>query len=221
MSHQPTEGRDFEAQTSGYEGITRETTKVDTSDETPATIQAKAQDAASLPETSNGKAPEQNRAQTITWAADLKEPANEKALRVPGPQERDNGAPLQEVDDITSDDDDVDKISLARASTSGSGLHRRGRRLSTHATTMSLERIASNMFVLGDTQEGARSKSRSRDVSTARAAGSLRQTPSSATAAEERKANIRNMSKEELGGIEYRSLWLLLKIIVGQWCILP
>lgn len=129
--------------------------------------------------------------------------------------ERDNGAPLQEVDDITSDDDDLDKISIARASTSSGMRRRRGRRLSTHATTMSLERIATSVFVLGDTQEGPRA--RSREPSTTRTAGSLRQAPSSANAVEDqRKSSLQTLSKDELGGIEYRSLKLLLKIIVGQ-----
>lgn len=167
----------------------------------------------SPPDQSDEKLPDQNRLQTITWAPDLKQPNGEKTFRVPPPQQRDNGAPLQEVDDITSDDDDVDKISVANASTSG-GLRRRNtRRLSSAATSMSIERIASSMFVLGDTQEIARS--RSREPSTSRHTEGLRKTASSMT--DDRRSNIRALSKEELGGIEYRSLWLLLKIIVGQY----
>lgn len=175
----------------------------------------RAQKPVPVPDAGNGNPPEQSRTQTITWAADLEESTNEKTLRVPGPQERDNGAPLQEVDDITSEDD-ADKISVAQVNTSGGMRRRRGRRLSSHATSMSIERIATSIFVLGDTQDGARSSSRSRDASAVRGAGSLHQTPSSATAHVERTHNLKSLSKEELGGIEYRSLWLLLKIIVGE-----
>lgn len=77
---------------------------------------------------------------------------------------------------------------------------------------MSIERIASSMFVLGDTQDGARA--RSRDPSASRGQVSLPQ--SASTAVEDRKSSLQHLSKEELGGIEYRSLWLLLKIIVGE-----
>lgn len=159
----------------------------------------------------NGKAPEAGKGQTITWATDLKQPSAEKALRIPPPLQRDNGAPLQEVDEITSDDDDLDKSSLANASGSSGLRRRRSRRLSTAATSMSIERIASSMFVLGETQEGARSRSREPNgglhhQNTERAASATR---------EDRKSSLQNLSKEELGGIEYRSLRLLLKIIVG------
>lgn len=161
----------------------------------------------------NGKSPEQNRAPTISWATNLKQPATAKTLRIPGPQQRDNGAPVEELDDdIASDDDDIDKISVANASSSGGMRRRRGRKLSHAATSMSIERIASSMFVLGDTQDGARA--RSRDPSASRGQASLPQ--SASTAVEDRKSSLQHLSKEELGGIEYRSLWLLLKIIVGE-----
>lgn len=165
----------------------------------------------------DGNSPEQSREQTITWATDLKQPSAEKALRVPPPLQRDNGAPLQEIDEITSDDDDPDKTSLANVSTSSGLRRRRSRRLSTAATSMSIERIASSMFVLGETQDGVRS--RSREPSSSRHHESANQ--SSSATPTDRKSSFGNLSKEELGGIEYRSLWLLLKIIIGVYDRLP
>lgn len=144
----------------------------------------------------------------------MKTSPSEKTFRVPPPQQRDNGAPLQEVEEITSEDDeDLDKLSTAGASSSGLR-RRRGRRLSTAATaatSMSIERIASSMFVLGETQDGARARSREPSVSRSRTGP-----PQTAAAPGGREASLQHLSKEELGGIEYRSLWLLLKIILGE-----
>ena len=153
------------------------------------------------------KPQEQDRAPAIKWATDLKSAETEKALRVPGPKERDNGAALEEVDEITSDDDDLDKRSVGHAGSSGGLRRRRTSRSSTAA--ISIERIASSMFVLGDNQEEARSKSRE-------PTGTHGQQPTEmSSTSNDRSSDLRNLSKEELGGIEYRSLWLLLKIIVG------
>jgi hypothetical protein len=154
----------------------------------------------------------QSRTQTITWAADAKDSAT---LRIPSPRDRDNGAPVQVVEGPTSDDDDDDdKIRPISRSTSND-FRRRGRRLST-SDTVSLDRIASSMFVLGNDGREA-SRSRTRDRSTSRPPASLPQLSSQAT--EGRHSTFHNLTtadREALGGLEYRSLRLLLKIIVGK-----
>jgi hypothetical protein len=155
----------------------------------------------------------QSRTQTITWAVDAKDSST---LRIPSPRDRDNGAPVQVVEGPTSDDDDDDddKIHPISRSTSND-FRRRGRRLST-SETVSLDRIASSMFVLGsDGKEASRSKPR--DRSTSRPPASLPQLSSQAT--EGRHSSFHNLTtadREALGGLEYRSLRLLLKIVVGE-----
>lgn len=81
---------------------------------------------------------------------------------------------------------------------------------------MSLDQVASSMFVLG--KASSRSRSRSRRASVSRAPSSLPQLSSQAT--EGRNSQFFNITvedRERLGGMEYRALKLLLKIILGWW----
>ena len=154
--------------------------------------------------------------QTITWAEGVRSTSKGKALRIPPPQERDEGKPLEEVDDILSDEDD-EKAQIASGDQPGPSLMRRhSSRVAAAANTISIERIASSIFVVGDTRNRARSSS---------PGGTSRRTstnlPSlSAQATVGRNSKFRNMTRqdwENLGGVEYRSLKLLLKVIMGYF----
>lgn len=196
-------------------GVTADAEKTGQIAHTSNTSARNEQDPDAQHEYGNEKTSEPSRGQTISWAADLKPPTANKTFRVPPPQQRDKGAPLQEVDEAGSDYDDADKISVANASGSDGTRRRRGPKLSpklsSAKTSMSIERVASSLFVLGDTQ--SRSRSQSRERGDGNIPEGSTQTKSSATV--DREPSLRHLSKEELGGIEYRSLWLLLKIIVG------
>ncbi|ETS86288.1 hypothetical protein PFICI_00116 [Pestalotiopsis fici W106-1] len=173
---------------------------------------------------------EQRAPARITFAKDLATPTSDrKALQIPSPRDRDNGHPVVECD-VTESHDAIRPISQTTRDVSG--FWRRsmdtGHRLS-HAR--SLERAVSDMFVLRP------DRSRDRTVSTA-------DTGSTPTVVKRlprlsrhitigRNSHFSNLSMRDrriLGGIEYRSLQLLLKIvsiyffgihIFGAICLVP
>lgn len=150
---------------------------------------------------------------------------------------------IQEVDATPSDDggdgdeddeedQDIDAIKVAEGEPGSSGLKQRyPRRLATAATKMSLERVASNMFVLGENSTRGRSQSPRGAQRRNSQSHSLPSLSSQATVG--RNSKFRHLTKEDrekLGGIEYRALRLLLKFVVGYFfglqalgviCLLP
>ncbi|KAL1626341.1 hypothetical protein SLS56_006925 [Neofusicoccum ribis] len=154
----------------------------------------------------------------IVFAEGTRPPRNEKALRVPSPRERERGRPLEEVTDVMSDEDD-DKITRVTTSDSN-GLTRRRTRggPSSIANATSIERVASSMFVLGGDPNAHRSQSR-RSGSMSRSSAT-RMPYLSRQATIGRNSQFYNLStedREQLGGIEYRSLKLLLKIVTAYF----
>ncbi|GME36548.1 Potassium transporter [Neofusicoccum parvum] len=154
----------------------------------------------------------------IVFAEGTRPPRNEKALRVPSPRERERGRPLEEVTDVMSDEDD-DKITRVTTSDSN-GLTRRRTRggPSSIANATSIERVASSMFVLGGDPSAHRSQSR-RSGSMSRSSAT-RMPYLSRQATIGRNSQFYNLStedREQLGGIEYRSLKLLLKIVTAYF----
>ncbi|EZF36389.1 hypothetical protein H101_00076 [Trichophyton interdigitale H6] len=158
----------------------------------------------------------------ISFSTDTFKP-REKVLRIPGPREFEAGYRAHEVDE-GADGDELTKATSVDPSIAGaSSVRERGKlgRILSHAT--SVERAASSAFVLGS---ASRPRSRSRSVS--RSLRPLSRTGSRASQAPYlsytptigRNSQFLNLTEEqriELGGIEYRSLKLLAKIVGGYF----
>ncbi|KAI4605803.1 hypothetical protein J4E83_010466 [Alternaria metachromatica] len=182
------------------EGLTGETT---VSEKKPVTTADESNDQPSAP------------APRITFAPDPRPHVNEKgALYVPGPRERDNGERITSMSDEESDDEDEDQIKpVAESSNPLRRLRSETRSMNTRTMSKatSVDRAVSSIFVLGSTASGAR---RSEDKP-------ARKTPT---------IDLSSMTREELGGVEYRALQVLLKVTIGYFvglhtlgvvCLLP
>ncbi|KAJ5751980.1 hypothetical protein N7520_008897 [Penicillium odoratum] len=158
--------------------------------------------------------------QTIRFAADPRgEQGSSKALYIPPPWKRDRGSAIVEVDDPVNDGDSIKAIST-RDDDPGLGSRSIRRRISTTlpSSTRPLEKVAtvaSMMFVIGGSTSRGHATSRERP---ALKPLSLPQLSSHATLG--RNSNFGNLTtedRERLGGIEYRALKLLLKIVTGYF----
>ncbi|KAI4639555.1 uncharacterized protein J4E78_010882 [Alternaria triticimaculans] len=151
----------------------------------------------------------------ITFAPDPRPHVNEKgALYVPGPRERDNGEHITSMSDDEDEDEDEDRIKpVAESSNPLRRLRSETRSMNTRTMSKatSVDRAVSSIFVLGSTASGAR---RSEDKP-------ARRTPT---------IDLSSMTREELGGVEYRALQVLLKVTIGYFvglhtlgvvCLLP
>ena len=148
----------------------------------------------------------------ITFAPDPRHTAKGKGtLYIPGPRERENGQPITSMSD--DEDEDEDRIKPVAESS-----YTRRRNLSetrsmntrTMSKAKSVDRAVSSIFVLGSTASTHR---RSEDKP--------RREPT---------IDLASMTREELGGVEYRALRVLLKVTVGYFvglhtfgviCLLP
>ncbi|KAF1969798.1 potassium transporter [Bimuria novae-zelandiae CBS 107.79] len=139
-----------------------------------------------------------------------------KPLYVPSPREREQGHPVVELDEVRSDDEDeIVKATDAEVEHGGAVRRRRPDGLSIAEAT-SIERVASSMFVIGATSSRERPRSQTRS--------SLQRHPDmpylSTQATIGRNSQFSNLTaqdRERLGGIEYRSLKLLLKIVLAYF----
>lgn len=175
-----------------------------------------------------------------------------KALYIPSPRDRDRGYPIIERDigavqndarsEIYYDEEDnaTAKPSVSRSLTApviagpsrrpssiGSRSSRRRPFSSSHvgagpalAAARSMERVASNVFVLG-LAHGAR-PGMGRGESVARSADLPYLSREATIGRNSRFLNLSHEDRERLGGIEYRALRLLLRIVLGKCtCGLP
>ncbi|RYO82602.1 hypothetical protein DL766_003116 [Monosporascus sp. MC13-8B] len=157
--------------------------------ETPQTREARASSDAEYPK---------SKQRAITFSADANPPPNDtKALYVPPPKERDN-----------------DEIKPVESHLDTSGVAKRrpylydGPRLS---AARSIEQAAASMFVLGPSQSQARRQS---DASARPRVADLPYLSKTATVGRNSQFhNLTAQDRDRLGGIEYRSLKLLLKIV--------
>ncbi|EAW19312.1 potassium ion transporter [Aspergillus fischeri NRRL 181] len=148
---------------------------------------------------------------SITFAEHVHDAGRDRALYVPPPWQRDRGQSIVEVDDALSD--------CERTKSADAQIHPgTSRRRFKLARTNTLERVASTMFVLGP------SASHPPRAQTQPLEGSLSQQLDlpelSSHATLGRNSQFRNLTDEDremLGGIEYRSLKLLLKIVTGYF----
>ncbi|KAF4121861.1 LOW QUALITY PROTEIN: Trk-type K+ transport system, membrane component, partial [Geosmithia morbida] len=144
---------------------------------------------------------------------------DEGALYIPGPRDRDQGRPFVELHGKLSTSDDND-----RDETPGSNQHdtlRRRRVPQNYGDTVTLDRVAtvaSSVFVVGPDVRRVVSRSRSQQQQQQQQPQLNSMPILSNQATVGRNSQFRNLTSEDreaLGGIEYRSLKLLLKIIVG------
>ncbi|KAL4916719.1 cation transport protein-domain-containing protein [Aspergillus aurantiobrunneus] len=164
----------------------------------------------------------------ISFADDVSAPS--KALYIPPPWERDRGHPIVEVDDTSSE------IAIERAKTNDSQAtaatcttRRRRMGVSLLSGTLTIERVASSVFVLG----AASSRSKKQPIEETPLSEQLALPEISSSATVGRNSQFRNMTKrdrERFGGIVYRSLKLLLKVVLfyffglhllGAICLAP
>ncbi|EZF50917.1 hypothetical protein H103_05733 [Trichophyton rubrum CBS 288.86] len=158
----------------------------------------------------------------VSFSTDTFRP-REKALRIPGPREFEAGHRVHEVDEETDGDELTKATSVDPSIAGASSVRERGKlgKILSHAT--SVEQAASSAFVLGS---ASRPRSRSRSVS--RSLQPLSRTGSrgsqapylSYTPTIGRNSQFLNLTEEqriELGGIEYRSLKLLARIVGGYF----
>ncbi|KAK2809591.1 hypothetical protein FQN50_003645 [Emmonsiellopsis sp. PD_5] len=172
-------------------------------------------------------------ATTISFAADVHDHDKTKALYVPPPQERDRGRPFAEVDEGLSDNgkytlpkqklmpsltfigEDLDTEVVKandvniRRSLSGRLRARAGPSLTSSTT---IERAASTMFVLEGTPKSQPSQLQS-GVSLSKHLDLPTLSTHATVGRNSRFHNLTAADREKLGGIEYRSLKLLLKIV--------
>ncbi|RYP62224.1 hypothetical protein DL771_009823 [Monosporascus sp. 5C6A] len=151
----------------------------------------------------------------IAFSADTNPPPNDtRALHVPPPKERDN-----------------DEIKPVESHPDTSGVTKRRAYLQdgpSLSAARSIEQAAASMFVLGPSQSQARHQS---DVSARPRVADLPYLSKTATVSRNSQFhNLTAQDRDRLGGIEYRSLKLLLKIVSGYFfglhlfgviCLLP
>ncbi|KAA8649834.1 putative potassium uptake transporter [Aspergillus tanneri] len=136
---------------------------------------------------------------------------NSKALYIPSPRERDRGIPILEVNERPGVNDFEDSIDKADTETEG---NRRGVS-GTSSSGFPLERVASSVFVLGR-QPRTSEEPRLRSAVSLSNDSNLPGLSSQATLGRNSQFyNLTDEDRERLGGIEYRSLKLLLKIVIG------
>ncbi|CAG8082939.1 unnamed protein product [Penicillium salamii] len=146
--------------------------------------------------------------QTITFAKDHRPSSDkDKALYIPPPWRRERGASFSEIDEGLHDEDDgrAEKV-----------LSRRPTTISMQSRTHTLERVVTSVFILG----GSSSSDRGMPTTKRRDIKQLDLPNMSSQATIGRNSQFHNLSakdRETLGGIEYRSLKLLLKIVVGYF----
>ncbi|CAG8294467.1 unnamed protein product [Penicillium olsonii] len=146
--------------------------------------------------------------QTITFVEDHRASSDkDKALYIPPPWRRERGASFSEIDERLHDEDDgrTEKV-----------LSRRPTTRSIQSRTHTLERVATSVFIL----RGSSSSDRGMPTTERRDIKQLDLPNMSSQATIGRNSQFHNLSvkdRETLGGIEYRSLKLLLKIVVGYF----
>ncbi|KAH6970899.1 cation transport protein-domain-containing protein [Ilyonectria sp. MPI-CAGE-AT-0026] len=148
-------------------------------------------------------------------------PRRDAALYIPGPRDRDQGQPIVELTDgrVSRDDLRIEEIPSPGTSTHPNLRRRRldGPLLSEARSMDRVAGVASSMFILGNTD--SRKERRPSLVSQPTlAVGDFPQLSREVTVG--RNSLFHNMTsedREELGGIEYRSLKLLLKIVLSYF----
>jgi potassium uptake Trk family protein len=139
----------------------------------------------------------------ITFAPDPRGEGHGKgALYIPGPRERENGEPITSMPD--DDDEDEDRVKpvaessnpLRRRRSDSRSMNTRSINTRSMSKAKSVDRAVSSIFVLGSTANTSR-----------RSDEEPKRQP----------VDLASMSRDELGGVEYRALRVLLKVTVGYF----
>ncbi|KAH6880063.1 cation transport protein-domain-containing protein [Thelonectria olida] len=147
-------------------------------------------------------------------------PRRDGALYIPGPRDRDRGQPLVELRDGRISRDDLSIEALPRANSMPLALRRRnvpGPRL---AEVRSIERVAgvaTSMFVIGNTERRERRPSMTSQRTTLAVEDFPQLSREVTIGRNSLFHNLTSEDRQKLGGIEYRSLKLLLKIVVSYF----
>ncbi|KAI2787227.1 Low-affinity potassium transport protein [Penicillium oxalicum] len=153
------------------------------------------------------------RTPAIQFAEDSRPSANkDKALYIPPPWRRDRGTSFSEVDEKYDTEDDNGKEETER------DLKRQKstRSMASRSRTRTVERAVSSIFVLGNAPAPTQGSERRTQIE--QRTFDLPNISSQATIG--RNSQFYNLTAEDkarLGGIEYRSLKLLLKIVTGYF----
>ncbi|KAF5857837.1 hypothetical protein ETB97_005211 [Aspergillus alliaceus] len=161
-------------------------------------------------------------ATSISFAEDVG--ANSRALYIPPPWERDRGHPILEIEESETGNIGVfGNVGVARVESNNPnsvamGSSRRYLKDKLSSTTIPLDRVASSVFTIDPTPSSGRPTwSAPRQVSLSK---DLDLPGLSAQATVGRNSQFRNLTEKDrelLGGIEYRSLKLLLKIVTAYF----
>ncbi|KAL2379572.1 hypothetical protein RJZ90_005175 [Blastomyces dermatitidis] len=155
----------------------------------------------------------------ISFSAETNMEPRGRALRIPGPREFESGQTVREVDD----DDLMKSITIEESLSAGPSGETERRRLPTMGRLLShaasVERAASNAFILGNSSR-KRSRSRSSNPlnrSSSKSERALLDMPylsyQPTIGRNSKFLDLTDEQRDELGGIEYRSLKLLAKIV--------
>ncbi|GIK03030.1 hypothetical protein Aspvir_007096 [Aspergillus viridinutans] len=129
-----------------------------------------------------------------------------KTLHIPSPRERDRGHAITEIDDhdhFKRAEDEDHQTDIARHRTLVSGIP--------------LKRVASSMFVLGSYPSRSQERQSRRTIPLAKDPQLPRLSSQASLGRNSTFYNLTSEDREALGGIEYRSLRLLLKITLGYF----
>ncbi|KXH33990.1 low-affinity potassium transport protein [Colletotrichum simmondsii] len=167
--------------------------------------------------------------------------ADTTVLHVPGPIDRINGQPITEISVGRGETDvqltwrkDTDAIRPVRRASTGLSRrrphHANGPNGPAMRAALSIEKVASSMLVLGQTRHTDTESRRSGTFSRSRTIDLPRLSQQVTVGRNSQFFNLTEQDRETLGGIEYRSLKLLLKIIsiylvglhlFGVVCLVP
>ncbi|KAG8168998.1 hypothetical protein KVR01_001747 [Diaporthe batatas] len=161
----------------------------------------------------------------ITFALDVHRTPESKPLYIPGPRDRDNGHPIVERDILDEADDAEDAVGMApRTNEPKSGVVRRrtwgadGPGSSPALSkAISIERVATTVgtvFVLGKTRAGVARQPPAPPRPPATGLPMLL-SKQVTIGRNSQFLNLTSSDRERLGGIEYRALKVLLKIVVS------
>jgi hypothetical protein len=161
------------------------------------------------------------RTASISFAEPPRRDEVDKALHIPPPPERDQDRDIEEVDYEGSD------VILDRAQTndsqstiSGKIRQRRGGQQAQRLSSMSISRVAETLFTLGPSSSRSRQETVARPPQELQLSQQLALPELSSQATVGRNSQFRNLTAEDrelLGGIEYRAMKLLLKIVTAYF----
>ncbi|KAK4142524.1 cation transport protein-domain-containing protein [Dichotomopilus funicola] len=164
----------------------------------------------------------------ITFDQNVKKPRSDSTLYIPPPRERDDGHPFVDKNNIASGDEDDDDDAIKPAGPSGLTRRHVYRHDDEHSISRSksVDQVAASLFVIGNTRIASPRQS----TSSSRWADLPYLSKQVTLGRNSNFYGLSSQDRERLGGVEYRALKLLLKIVSGYFvglhlfgvlCLLP